>query len=214
MAKKSQKSKADNKKAEEVQQEPERSRNIAIATGIAIAVILGLLAFAFFVSSASDSASDSNTSVSTTSTASNSSDTDDSTDEDDQDEEEDTDNETDEDEEAQTPAGDPSERIGEGEDDLPARYREVAASGDSISVMSRRAMHTYLIDADKDLTTPRRLYFEVTLTNANNPEDLIPVGEVREFKTSQMNTIYDEASNLTSQQLSAWNNLASGVGYE
>lgn len=93
-----------------------------------------------------------------------------------------------------------------------ATYSFTASKGESVSKLARKAINQYLDERSVSLSRAQRLFMEVNLTNANNPVHM-EIGEGRTFSVAQISSLYDQALNLSSGSLRAWERQAASVSF-
>lgn len=93
-----------------------------------------------------------------------------------------------------------------------ASYTFTASRGESVSKLSRKAIHQYLQERGVALNRAQRLFMEVNLTNANNPK-WMEIGETRTFSVSQISDLYNQSVGLSASQMKAWERQAATAGY-
>lgn len=93
-----------------------------------------------------------------------------------------------------------------------ATYSFIAGRGESVSKLARKAINQYLEERGVTMSRAQRLFMEVNLTNANNPVHM-EIGEGRTFSVSQISSLYDQALNLSSSSLRAWERQAASVSF-
>ena len=91
-------------------------------------------------------------------------------------------------------------------------YNYVAQSGDSYTLMARKAVQTYGIINNVNLSEAQIIFAETNITrDAESPE--LNVGQKVEISSEKVKSWVDKAKELTENQQSAWDQYTSGVNF-
>lgn len=94
-----------------------------------------------------------------------------------------------------------------------ATYSYVAQPGDSYSKIARKAVQTYGIKNEVDLSRSRILYAETNLTQAADSPQLIQ-GQKVEIPEATVKNWVDKAKDLKNDQAAKWDKYAVGVNFD
>jgi hypothetical protein len=91
-------------------------------------------------------------------------------------------------------------------------YNYVAQSGDSYTLMARKAVQTYGLENNVNLSEAQIIFAETNITrDAESPE--LNVGQKVEISSEKVKNWVDKAKELTEKQQAVWDQYTSGVNF-
>lgn len=92
-------------------------------------------------------------------------------------------------------------------------YKYTAQSGDSFTLMARKAVQDYSKSNKSNLSQAQILFAETTLTQkAGSP--YLEVGQAVSLKKADVKSAVDQAKKLTDAQKAAWQQYVAGVDFD